>query len=199
MAAAAIPEMSLSSGRTSIFSTTRRPVLATILLRYVHGRRWFRGKSRRIQGATIEDVVPIDNGNSEVHLTLLGVAYRDGEPETYSLMLGFAQGDDESRVRANYPGAVVAAISVSGQPAGILYDAVVDPECAETLLQMIQRRRSFRAGSNDLFGSRTRAFVELRRPADAPLPPTVLGVEQSNTSVAYGNRLILKLFRHPGD
>ena len=127
------------------------------------------------------------------------VNYRDGEPETYSLMLGFAQGDYESRVRANYPGAVVAAFSASGQPAGILYDAVVDPDFTESWLQIIQRGRNFRSGSNAVFGTRTRAFAELRGPAYALLQPTVLGVEQSNTSVAYGDRLILKMFRRPGD
>ena len=198
-ASTSIPELSLNGGMASLFSSRQQPVLASILIGYVRQRRWFGGKSRRIQGAAIQSVMPIANGDSEVQLTLLRVNYRDGEPETYSLMLGFAQGDDESRVRANYPGAVVAAFSASGQPAGILYDAVVDPEFTESLLQIIQRGRNFRSGSNAVFGTRTRAFAELRGPAYALLQPTVLGVEQSNTSVAYGDRLILKMFRRPGE
>ena len=153
----------------SLFSSRQQPVLASILLGYVRQRRWFGGKSRRIQGAAIQSVMPIANGDSEVQLTLMRVNYRYGEPETYSLMLGFAQGDDESRVRANYPGAVVAAFNASGQPAGILYDAVVDPEFTESLLQIIQRGRNFRSGSNAVFGTRTRAFAELRGPAYALL------------------------------
>ena len=35
----------------------------------------------------------------------------------------------------------------------------------------------------------------LRGDAAQPLPPVLLGVEQSNTSVRYGEQLILKLYR----
>jgi maltose alpha-D-glucosyltransferase/alpha-amylase len=45
----------------------------------------------------------------------------------------------------------------------------------------------------------TQAFADLRGLADAALVPTPLAAEQSNTSVVYGERLILKLFRRVAD
>src|SRR5690606_23869982 len=48
-----------------------------------------------------------------------------------------------------------------------------------------------------LVGGTTRAFRALRGPAGEALPPSVLRAEQSNTSVVYGERLVLKLFRRP--
>ncbi len=43
--------------------------------------------------------------------------------------------------------------------------------------------------------STTRFFHELRGPREEPCEPRVLSAEQSNTSIVYGDRLILKLFR----
>jgi maltose alpha-D-glucosyltransferase/alpha-amylase len=41
----------------------------------------------------------------------------------------------------------------------------------------------------------TQAFADLRGPADALLVPTLLAAEQSNTSVVYEKRLVVKIFR----
>ena len=80
----------------------------------------------------------------------------------------------------------------------MLYDAVTDPGFCRTLLDAIGRRRTFRAESDtgaQLTASRSRVFRVLRGPAGEELPVRTMGAEQSNSSVVFGDRLVLKLFR----
>jgi maltose alpha-D-glucosyltransferase/alpha-amylase len=57
------------------------------------------------------------------------------------------------------------------------------------------RRLRFKGETGELTASSTRALRQLRGPADEHLEPSVLKAEQSNTSVIYGDKLILKLIR----
>lgn len=200
-AASQSPVASLAArgGWEAMFTDRQRSVLERVLLNYVRERRWFGGKSRRIQGASIANAIPIPNGKATVQLTLLRVDYRDGEPETYSLMVGFASGAEEEAIANAFPGAVIANVAASGnEPAGILYDALVTPSFAETLLNIIRNRRRFRSGTSELFGSRTNAFDMPSALARSSPGAAVMNVEQSNTSIGFGESSILKLFRRPG-
>jgi maltose alpha-D-glucosyltransferase/alpha-amylase len=77
----------------------------------------------------------------------------------------------------------------------MLLDAMADRDFCRSLLQAIGQKRSFRGITGVLTASPTSAFGSIRGPADGPLEPVPMKVEQSNTSVVFGNRLILKLFR----
>ncbi len=82
---------------------------------------------------------------------------------------------------------------------GLLYDAMADPTACAALLDAISRRRQFKGSSGELAGVHTRAFRDLRGPADAPMGASLIRGEQSNTSVIYGDRLVLKLIRKIAD
>jgi maltose alpha-D-glucosyltransferase/alpha-amylase len=63
------------------------------------------------------------------------------------------------------------------------------------LLGAIGRRRKLRGEAGEVVATATRAFRELRGPESGDLTPALIQAEQSNTSVVYGKRLVLKLFR----
>src|SRR5262249_57229784 len=102
-----------------------------------------------------------------------------------------------------HPEAVVAQLEVNGRNgstvSGLLFDAMADPTACAALLDAISRRRQFKGSDGELTGVRTRAFRELRGPADAPIGASLVPGEQSNTSVIYGQRLVLKLIRKIAD
>jgi maltose alpha-D-glucosyltransferase/alpha-amylase len=81
----------------------------------------------------------------------------------------------------------------------VLYDAGGDPAFAEALLAGIAQRRRWRGDGGSVSGVPAHAFRALRGGVDANLTPSVSRVEQSNTSIIYGDRLILKLFRKMQD
>jgi maltose alpha-D-glucosyltransferase/alpha-amylase len=166
--------------------------LAYLLPRFLPTRRWFAGKARRIRGATVTDVIGVPG--TEAWLLLARVEYTDGDPETYQLPLALARAEEAARVEDETPNAVFA--NVRGDGDGVLYDATFAPHFARALLDWMGHRRRARGHNGILTGSATgpgRSRAEL---ASAMRGPTsVLKGEQSNTSIVYDQRFVLKLFR----
>src|SRR5262249_40865768 len=79
---------------------------------------------------------------------------------------------------------------------GLLYDALGDRHLAATLLEAFSRRRRIRGAGGEVAAVPTAAYRRLRGPLQPFPEPTLLKTEQSNTSVQYGDRLVLKVFRY---
>jgi len=161
-------------------------------------RRWFAGKARHILSTKVIEAVPISFNGKTAQLALVEVGYRDGDPEVYQIPLAFASDARARELLAYQRQAVVARLRVRGddiETEGVLYDALSDESFCSSLLDIISRRRQASGRSGSIRASRTRAFNRVRGPAKDKLKPSLLGAEQSNTSVVFGERLILKLFR----
>jgi maltose alpha-D-glucosyltransferase/alpha-amylase len=77
----------------------------------------------------------------------------------------------------------------------VLYDAIYDPGFSTALLEAVAGRRRLVGRNGEVTASPTRAFRQLRGSRRDRLEAVVGRAEQSNTSVVFGERLILKLFR----
>ncbi len=193
-----VPRIEMNSGFESIVRGAARRELERVLPSYLPHCRWYRSKTRSIVGVHITDTVPMLEGPGAPQLALLNVEYSDAEPETYLLPLAIATGDRAREVRRRWPEQVIAEVTSSGRNGdgdGILFDAVVDPDFLNALMEIIARRRRHRAAVGDLLPGATPAFHQLRGDPESSLEPRVLKGEQSNSSVVYGDRFILKLFR----
>lgn len=160
-------------------------------------RRWFAGKARAIQSVRIVESVPIPARSSVVVLLFILVEYVDGAPELYTLPLTAAFGEQAAQIQQDLPRTIVTALQVRTNDraqTGVLYDALWNPDFSRTLLSAIGRGRRFTGESGTLIASPTQAYDDLIR-GEASLDPAVLKAEQSNTSIAYGDRLILKVYR----
>ena len=78
---------------------------------------------------------------------------------------------------------------------GLLYDAMVDRRFTLALLDLVARGRRLTGPFGEVIASPTRDFRPRLSMAAEFLEPTVLRAEQTNTSVVYGDRFVLKLFR----
>ena len=164
-----------------------------LLTPYLQGRRWFLGKGRTIRDVDIIDVIPIPNTTSTV--LLAQVEYGDGDPEVYVLTAATATGPMLEEVRSTLADTVFVRLQTPEGSEAVLYSALWSKVFADELLNAMGRRRRFRGLRGELAGSHTRAFRAVWGPSHPRLESQVQRAEQSNNSILYGDRFILKLFR----
>jgi len=156
-------------------------------------QRWFGGKARDPRSCRIVEWTLIARGPEPVFLTLVDVAYADGSHELYSIPMGMKQGAAADDLLKDRPHLVIAP--VSGARKGALYDPSIDEGFGAALLGAIEQGREFPARQGSIRALATMAFDAARGPRDERLTSRRGSAEQSNTSILYGDRLILKLFR----
>jgi maltose alpha-D-glucosyltransferase/alpha-amylase len=195
-----VPELIATANGNGVLESIPRSSIEAILPQYLRSRRWFGGKARPMQSIRIIDSIQVQvaNGKPEAHLLLVRVDYLEGEADTYLLTVAAASGRQADRVHQELSGSVIATVR-NGERNGhcVLYDATRDKKFAASLLDSIGRRRRFKGSSGEIAASPTEAFRGLRGATTEELEPSAMSVDQSNSSVAYGDRLILKLFRRP--
>jgi maltose alpha-D-glucosyltransferase/alpha-amylase len=193
--AAAVSTLQMSGPCDQLFQPQYRDTLTPLLMNYIKERRWFGGKARTIRSTVVPEVIRFPFGTVVAHLTSLTVGYTDGSPETYVLPLMIATGEEAKRVQRDLPQAIVTTIR-GDEGEGVLYEVVWENDFCQALLDAIIRRRRFKGALGELVGVPARTLRRLRGPLDTTLPASLLKAEQSNTSIVYGEQLILKLFRH---
>jgi maltose alpha-D-glucosyltransferase/alpha-amylase len=177
-----------------------RFVLEALLLEYTTSCRFFRGAGRDAWAAEIQDIVPVAFDSVHAYVVLLEINYADGDSETYTLPLMSVPASRETRLQKQHPRAVVARLHPRGQTTGtILIDAMADRTFGRFLLPAIKTRASFRSELGEITASPTRYLNRdhvgrLRR-----LEPQSVAAERSNTSLNFGERYLLKLYRRLED
>ncbi len=184
-----------ASSWKSLFDDGNRTKLEqTILPAYIPHQRWFGNKSAAIHSVALADWGKLDGGNAI--FCLIDVQYAAGNTDRYVLPMAMALGAAGQKMRIDAPASVVSTIlSPTGE--GILYDATYDSESCRTLLDVIARSTSFTTEQAQVQGTSSSALAGLMRTEGNSPAPKRSSAEQSNTSILFGNELIMKLFRHP--
>jgi maltose alpha-D-glucosyltransferase / alpha-amylase len=163
-----------------------------LLLPFLQRQRWYGGKARGARSARFIDWGILRRGQP-LFMTIVEVSYSDGAREQYSLPLAVAALDDVRGLEERSPQAALA--NVTGARKGVLFDAWLDDRFARVLLESIDKREHIRTRAGYLRAEHTKAFTRARAELDGELRIARMSAEQSNTSIVYGKRLILKLFR----
>jgi trehalose synthase-fused probable maltokinase len=151
--------------------------LAAILPEYISKRRWYRAKTRSIERLTIQDAIRVAEPDTFILIVRIEYAGKDHDEYLLPVVLrrGVATGDE-----------LIGFVGESG-----LYSAVSDRGFRQALLNLIAGNRTLQGQEGSLLGRHTPAFDQ----AATQLESFVSRAEQSNTSIVYGDRYILKLFR----
>jgi maltose alpha-D-glucosyltransferase/alpha-amylase len=136
-------------------------------------------------------------GGATMALVFLELTYEDSGVESYQLPLAIATGEAAAAIRENAPNSVLATVNpiAGGTPlaAAVLYDATANEDFRQHLLTLVETSGDLPTATGRLHAQRSAAFEEAR--GGGPLPARLGSAEQSNTSILYDSRLILKIFR----
>ncbi len=169
---------------------SRSTLEGRVLPAHLPRQRWFGGKSRTIQACRVTDAISL---SPSAGLLLVEVRYQGDQSERYLVAPAVATGDEADRLRTEHPDAVLSPVVVGGVP-GVLFDAMARDESCLELERLIAEQGERFGDRGRLVGVAGRALQDIVRPEER-WPVKRLGGEQSNSSVVYGDQLILKLFR----
>jgi maltose alpha-D-glucosyltransferase/alpha-amylase len=159
---------------------------------YLPKQRWFASKSRHITATKIVDWAELVAARAA--LALIDVQLDDGASQTYQLPLGLTFGDAAEELRRAAPNAAIAAV-VLKKVGGLLHDGLFDDAMCGALFSLIEDSGQVQARSGLIRGVRGKVFSDVRGPKETSLQVRRGSAEQSNSSIFYGDRFILKLFR----
>jgi len=183
--------LGIYGGWEDLFDSERQRLQSECLPEYLPKQRWFGAKSRRISTTSLVDWGILTNSNAA--FALVEVQYEHGDPETYFMLMAMTFGDRAEELRQSASKSVIAGV-ISGNGPGVLHDAILNDAVCEDLLAVITNRDKIASHQGMIEGERPKApqsvdgakeGSEIRRSS----------AEQSNTSIIYGDKFILKLFR----
>jgi maltokinase len=158
--------------------------LERALVEFLPRQRWFAGKGRTVVETRVEASVPLRTPLPSLSLTVVAVAFADGGQDRYAVPVGHDRGPEARHLATSHPEAVI--LETRGAHAGIYYDMVADERLGTVFLDLIAKAETV----DELRFNKLPEWSDTLRGPGRPL-----GAEQSNTSLVFGDRLILKLFR----
>ena len=158
---------------------------ADAITRFLLARRWFGAKGGKPAGARFRDVIPLPWGDGCMAITTIEVTLGADRIERYQVPLSYLPHPPADG--PHVPRGVLATVDGGG----VIVDAVEDPRFLEGLAEALIHGSVF-----DGDGVRW-VFEPLGDAASRLAGQTakVGSAEQSNTSIIFGDRAILKLFR----
>lgn len=179
-----------SAAREALFDTDARGYIERGLPEFLVRQRWFGGKARPIAAARLADWGALTRGAEPAFLLLADVHFEDGGVDRYFLPVALAAGPRAQQILAEHRDRVLAAVP----GAGVLHEAL-EAGAARHLLEALAAGREIplRRGLVRAVPGSTLAGID--GGGLASLAPRRLSGEQSNTSIVFGDRFILKLVR----
>ena len=195
------PRLAVDHAWATLLEPHRRHEIERLLPSYLRRCRWFGGKGRSLSRVQLDRLVPLSLPDGEhAALLMISAIYSEGDPDLLLLPITCLDQDDAEPLLSKRPAAALANVAIHGEASdpdeAVLVDAAFVPAFGERLLKAFaQSEKISLPGGTIVFQPGGGFDGATNAETDEPLTPNVLTAEQSNTSVAFGERYILKLFR----
>jgi maltokinase len=151
------------------------------LVDFVTAQRWYGSKSREIAHAGVIDSVTVRAETPRCSIALVEVRFQPGTHETYQVLLALRPAAEEWQGRR-----------IDEVDGWTMYEGLADPVLTRELLELIRASASIDGGEGKVD---LHLATEFALPADGPGEAVAISTEQSNSSVVFDDRLILKVYR----
>ncbi len=163
--------------------------LADAVAAYLDAHRRADARAPRTRAAQLVELVRFSEGDAGIHVIVVDVEPDRGDPERVALPVAFVAAERAAEVRILAPSSVV--LEIRGPHPGLVVDATLEPTaCAALVTALLQRQRG--RGAVGVIA----AWSVAPSPIDVVASEhRVLRLDAQRAVVAFGDRLVLKLFR----
>jgi maltokinase len=144
------------------------------------GRRWFGSKAEDVSHVRVLDAMTLAGGPPPVDLALVEARFPTGAHAIYQLLLG-----------ARPAGEGWADERLDDVEGSTVYDAFADPEAASMLGRLLAEEATVQGERATV----TFHWLDTFAPPAADASVRAMGAEQSNSSIVFDDKLVLKAFR----
>ncbi len=171
---------------TALSGRERRQLEAEVLPRFLPLQRWFGAKDSAISGATL---IPLGELPGDHALVACDVD-ADGERQRYFLPLSVRWGEENIQPGAPKLSYTLAKIRRTSR-LGALVDGAFDESFSKALLEAMRAESLIESEGGEVHCHGNERLREMSEFGE----PRPLGGEQSNVSIVFGDKVILKLYR----
>lgn len=191
-----VPELEIDFEEDDFFNGKAADRIEAVMPGFLTRSRWFGGKARPLKQAGIVDMFSLTKESRRWAIALVQVDYLSGDMELYSVPMALTPEVQSEHLLQTHPQSIIARLRQKhGHRPFLLYDALADAAFGEAFLEVLIRKRTLHGHRWQMRGVTTRALRTLFTNGKILPTPTSVGTEQSNTSIQFGDQLILKLIR----
>jgi maltose alpha-D-glucosyltransferase/alpha-amylase len=169
----------------------REKLFHEALLVYAANRRWYAGKNRELQ--SMESEIALTISQPECHdwlLSIFSCHFNDGTVQRYFTPISLAWEKEDS---FDYSTEWILAKTRQQNETGFLIDSMISDQFCRAILKFMQQDRQIILGEKTLCFNHSSLLTE-----DEPLSQLEVKrplVDQSNTSIFFGEKYIFKIYR----
>ncbi len=173
---------------------TKKQLETKILTEFISKQRWYGGKANLLHSVKIMDWAALNTGSAPTFLLITEAIFGEGESEFYFLPVVAATGAGAEALAQSIPQAVMARLT-NDDTTGFLHDAMTDDPSCQALLSAIEGSQIIKTQTGQFRASAAHVYNDIRGPKEEPLDIIRQPIEQSHTSLQFGWKMILKIYR----
>lgn len=191
-----VPSIRYESSLKNFFSGKRLDNFELkILPKFFKTARWFTRKMKPIQKIRINEAIPITEDEENSFLLLTEVFYLEGSSEFYILPVSLIDELKAQEVLQENPNSIIAWFDDANSKRALV-DAVHCSGVQNWLLKLISQGRKLKVNDKYLCPQKSLKYKkDFWTTLCNEVSPSWLKTEQSNSSIVYSKKAILKLYR----